>query len=72
MKDYLLIGQIIISIVLMVFILLQSKGSALGSAFGGDSNVYQSKRGVEGFLHWGTVVLAVLFLASSIANLLIG
>lgn len=71
MKDYLLFGQIIISVLLVIFILMQSKGSALGSAFGGDSNVYKSKRGVEGFLHWGSVVLAILFLASSIANLLI-
>ncbi len=71
MKDYLLIGQIVIAVLLIIFVLMQSKGSALGSAFGGDSNVYKSKRGVEGFLHWGSVVLAFLFLASSIVNLII-
>lgn len=71
MKQYLLIGQVVISILIIIFILLQHKGSALGGVFGGETNVYQSKRGVEKFLHWGTVILAVLFFASSIANLLI-
>jgi len=71
MKDYLLIGQIIVSVLLIIFILMQNKSSALGSAFGGDSNIYRSKRGMEGFLHWGTVVLSFLFLAGSIANLLL-
>jgi len=71
MKDYLLFGQIIVSVLLIIFILMQSKGSALGGAFGGDSNAFSSKRGAQGFLHWGSVVLAILFLASSIANLLI-
>ncbi len=71
MTQYIPIIQAIISILLIVFILLQHKGSALGSAFGGDGNVYKSKRGMAGFLHYGSVVLAVLFLVSSIIGLLV-
>ena len=71
MTQYIPIIQAIISILLIVFILLQHKGSALGSAFGGDGNVYKSKRGLSGFLHNGSIVLAVLFFISSIAGLLV-
>ena len=71
MQQYLPIIQAVISVLLIVFILLQHKGSALGSAFGGDGNIYKSKRGLEGFLHTGSIVLAVLFLASAVISLLL-
>lgn len=71
MKDYLLIGQVVVSILLIIFVIMQNKGSALGGVFGGETNIYQNKRGIEKFLHNGTIVLAVLFLGSAIANLLI-
>jgi protein translocase SecG subunit len=46
----------------MVAVLMQSRGSGLGSAFGGgDSSVYRSRRGVEARLYQFTIVLAVLF-----------
>ncbi len=64
-------GQIVISVLIVVFILLQHKGSALSGVFGGESNIYQSKRGLEKFLHWGTIVLTVFFISASIANIII-
>ncbi|MBU0647843.1 preprotein translocase subunit SecG [Patescibacteria group bacterium] len=70
MPTYLQIIQIVLSVLLIIFIILQNKASALGGVFGGETNVYQSKRGVENFLHWGTVVLAILFVVSSVVNLL--
>ncbi len=71
MQQYLSYGQLVISVLMIVFIILQHKGSALGGVFGGESNVYQSKRGMEKFLHWGTIVLAFLFIATAIAGLII-
>jgi len=53
--------QIILAILMVAFILLQQKGSGLGMAFGGEGNVYRSRRGIEKFLFWATVVVAVLF-----------
>ena len=50
------IGQIIVSIGLMAAILLQSRGAGLGSAFGGDSSVYRSRRGIEKTLYRFTIV----------------
>lgn len=71
MKNTLYIIQIIISILLMATILMQQKGSGLGSAFGGDSSVYRTKRGAEKFIFRATIVLSVLFLATALANIFI-
>ena len=43
MKNLFLIIQIILSSLLITFILLQAKGSGLGSAFGGSNEQYRSK-----------------------------
>lgn len=71
MPTYYQIAQIAVSVLLIIFIILQQKGSALGGVFGGEGNVYQSKRGLDKFLHWGTIVLSVLFIVSSVVNLLV-
>ncbi|MDQ5976961.1 MAG: preprotein translocase subunit SecG [Patescibacteria group bacterium] len=65
---YLLIVQAVISLLLVVSVLLQNRGSGLGSAFGSDFGGYYTKRGIEKFLFYATVVLAVVFLAISVAN----
>jgi len=71
-KQFILIGQIIISLLLAASILLQAKGTGLGTAFGGSGEFYRSKRGVEKIVFIATIVLAVLFLLFSIANVTIG
>ena len=62
--------QIVLSVLLMGSILLQQRGSGLSSAFGGDSNVYKTRRGIEKGLMWATVIFAVLFLAIGLLNIL--
>lgn len=71
MKSILLSLQIIVSSLLVVVILLQSKGSGLSTVFGGDAGFYRSKRGVEKLFVYFTIILAVLFLLLSIAQVLI-
>jgi preprotein translocase subunit SecG len=61
------IGQIIVSVGLMAAILLQARGAGLGSAFGGDSSVYRSRRGIEKTLYRFTIAMTVLFVVFSIA-----
>jgi len=58
--------QVILAIILTVLILLQQSGSGLGSAFGGEGNVYRSRRGIEKFLFSSTIVVAVLFCVSAL------
>jgi preprotein translocase subunit SecG len=67
-KKILLIVQIVLSVMLIISILLQVRGSGLGSIFGNvGGEFYRSKRGVEKFLYRATIILAVLFVSSSIA-----
>lgn len=60
--------QIIISITIIVLVLLQAKGSGLGSIFGGDGGVYRTKRGVEKTMYQATIALAVLFFIISMIS----
>ena len=62
---------IIVSILLIITILLQQRGSGLGAAFGGEGNVYMAKRGAEKFIFWASIVLAVLFMALGITRILL-
>ena len=62
--------QIVVSVLLMLAILIQNKGTGLGSAFGGEGNIYRSKRGAEKFLHIGTIVLAAIFMVTAFLNLI--
>jgi protein translocase SecG subunit len=55
--------QIAIAALMMITILLQSKGMGLSGVFGGEGNVYKSKRGLDKFLLIATIVLAIIFVA---------
>lgn len=65
---YLLIAQAVVSLLLVASILLQNRGSGLGSTFGSDFGGYYTKRGIEKFLFYATIVLAAVFLAISATN----
>lgn len=69
--DYIQIGLFIVSILLIIVILMQGRGSGLGSAFGGTGVTYQTKRGFEKWLYYATIVLAILFLGLALANILL-
>jgi protein translocase SecG subunit len=71
MKSVLVATTIISAILLVVVILLQNQGSGLGTAFGGESGFYRTKRGAERVLFYLTIVLAVIFVGSIIAMLLV-
>lgn len=71
MKTYLTIAQIAVSTLLIIAILLQSRGTGLGSTFGGEGNVYRTKRGVEKILFRSTIVFAVAFLGLALATIIV-
>lgn len=62
-----LIAQIIISITLIVFIILQAKGTGLGGILGGSTN-YHAKRGVEKSLFYMTILASVIYVVLAIIN----
>lgn len=55
---------------MVLFILLQSRGSSIGGAFGGDSNFYRSKRGAEKLLFNATIVAGIIFALSVVLSIL--
>lgn len=73
MQTALNIIQMVLSILLVIIILLQVKGgSGLGGIFGGSDSVYRTKRGVEKWMFWATIIISVFFVLSSIANVVAG
>ncbi len=66
------LAQLVIAICLIIAILLQQRSSGLGLSFGGgmDSSYY-TRRGFEKFLLRATIVLAVAFIAISIAQVFV-
>ena len=63
-------GQIIVSVLLTILILMQSQGTGLGSGFGGSSETYHTRRGIEKVVFTSTIILAVIFTVLSILSLL--
>ncbi len=70
MRIALLIANIILSILIVLFILIQGKGAGLGSAWGGGGEVFQTRRGVEKLTLQITIALIVIFFVLSVINLL--
>ncbi len=71
MGTYLRISLIIISLVLTGLVMLQSRGGGLGSMFGGDGSVYQTRRGVEKSIYNMTILFSTIFLLISLATVII-
>ena len=69
--NILIIVQVVLAILLVVSILVQSKGASLGEAFGGSSSFYGTRRGGEKTLFTITVVLASLFVLTALVALFI-
>ena len=66
-RDFVYIAQILIGILLTVILLLQAKGSGVGTALGGGTGgSFRTRRGVEKQLFNLTIFLAIVFLFISI------
>ncbi len=65
------ITQISTVVLMTVAILLQAKGAGLGAVFGGEGNVYRTKRGAEKVLFIATIVLGIIFAGATFASLLL-
>ena len=61
-KDILTLAQIVMAGFIIGLIILQNRGSGLGSAFaGGETAVFRARRGAEKLLHYTTIILCTLF-----------
>ncbi len=60
--------QILLAILLVITILMQQRGTSLGASFGGGSDVFRTKRGIEKGLFYATIGISVLFFVTAILN----
>lgn len=56
---------------MMLAILLQSRGASLGAGFGASGELFTTRRGLEKNLYDTTIILAVVFVGSLLASLMI-
>lgn len=70
MKNITLIIHLIAAVSLISLILLQSSEGGLGHSFGGGA-LYRTKRGAEKVVFVATIVAAIIFLTTSVVNLII-
>jgi preprotein translocase subunit SecG len=59
------------SVLLILAILLQQRGASLGAGFGSSGELYTTRRGLDKNLFEVSVVLAVVFVLSILAGLLL-
>lgn len=70
-QNTLIFGLLIIDVIIIISILLQQREGGLSTVFGGEGQVYRSKRGIALGLHYFTIVLAILFVALSVLAVLL-
>ncbi|HNZ70916.1 MAG TPA: preprotein translocase subunit SecG [Candidatus Dojkabacteria bacterium] len=63
--NILLIAEVVVVILLSVSILLQNRAEGLGKMFGGGGEVFRTRRGLENFLYYATIILIVVMAALS-------
>lgn len=68
MQQFVLVLQIVLSVLLTACVLLQSQGTGLGSGWGGGGEHYHTKRGVEKALLYATILLIALFTILAVIN----
>ncbi|OGM90608.1 preprotein translocase subunit SecG [Candidatus Wolfebacteria bacterium RIFCSPHIGHO2_01_FULL_48_22] len=71
MSTILSVAQLAIAVILIILVLVQERGGGVGEAFGGGAEFTTQRRGIEKYLHTATIVGLVLFIATSLANLLL-
>lgn len=69
-NQFIFLVQIVLGILLVILILLQSKGAGIGSTFGGDMGFYGTKRGAEKLLFYLTIIVAAAFLIASLIGII--
>ena len=63
---YLGIAQILISILLIILILVQTRGTGFAAGYAADSSIYRTRRGVERLVFQLTIAISVVFLLLAI------
>ena len=71
MNQILFYVQLAVSVILIVLVVIQQRGAALGAGFGGGGEGYSTKRGAQKKIYYATIAVATVFLVLGVLNVLI-
>ncbi len=72
MKNIISIAQLVIACIIVILVIIQGNGSGMGETFGGDGAGFgHQRRGMERGVFMLTLVALALFIATSLAVLLV-
>lgn len=72
MEAILHITTVISGALLVVIVLVQTRGASLGAGFGGSNEIHTARRGVDKTIHQITIILAAVFCLSLLLGLIVG
>lgn len=58
--------------IMILLILIQTRGASLGAGFGGSGELHTERRGVEKNIFQLTIVAAIIFVSSIVLSILVG
>jgi preprotein translocase subunit SecG len=68
---YVNVAEILVSILLIVLILMQTRGMGLAAGYSSDSSIFRTRRGFERTLFQLTIAVAVVFLILAILSVVV-
>ncbi len=69
MNDIFQIMTIVSAALMILLILLQTRGASLGAGFGGTGELFTARRGVDKTMHQVTIIVAIIFVASLVLGI---
>lgn len=69
--EFLQLATVISGLLMVACVLLQQRGASLGAGFGSSGELYTTRRGLDKNLFEATIILAVIFVLSILAGLLL-
>ena len=72
MNSMLNIITVVTACLMVLLILLQSRGATLGAGFGSSGELFTARRGLEKNLYDTTIIIAVVFILSLVVGLILG
>jgi preprotein translocase subunit SecG len=67
---YLNLAQILVSVVLILLVLMQTRGTGMASGYSADTSIFRTRRGVEKTVFQLTIIVGVVFILVSILSVL--
>lgn len=72
LESILSVITVVSAALMVILILLQSRGATLGAGFGSSGELFTTRRGFEKNLYEATIVVSVFFVLSVVVGLVVG